>query len=471
MASAAGGSRRAWVCALAVILWSALAAGATQTGVAPLRSGFTPDEEVRRGREAAEGVRLLLPMLRDPGVDGLVRDIGRRLTAAIPADLRQRRFGYSFEIVNVSDLISYAFSGGPVFVSRGMLETSETEAALAGLLAHQLSHVVLRHSAAQATGGEALELTDLAGQTLGAIAPPTEHPLGLPGVMFGISIYSLEYVPALEREANQLGRRIMARAGYDPGQIAEMFRAIARTGADRGGPVWITSHSDPEDAEQHADLAANISGRPPGPPRAQPARAAQFASSRARLKAMAPARTAEEAARAQMSRLSDGPVGEVVVPSGEARRVLVGNVFQANVPANWRRLSGRTAVVFAPMGALFAREGLMAFTHGVQIGIARSPTGNLEGDTQALLQRFGQTNPDFQWVPVYQRIRLGGRNGLTTAASRVSAATARFVYVSVSTAHLRDGRLVYIIGLAPRGEAGTYRNAIDRIHRSVRFVD
>jgi len=466
-----GGSPRTWVCALLVILWSALAAGSAQTGVGPLRSGFTPEEEVRRGREAAEGVHLLLPMLRDPDTDGFVRDIGRRLAANIPAELRQPRFRYSFEVVNVTDLISYAFAGGPIFVSRGMIETAQTEAALAGLLAHQLSHVVLRHGAAQATSGETFELGDLAGQELGAIALGTEHPLGLPGVIFGISMYSLEYVPAFEREANLLGRQIMTRAGYDPRQVAEMFRTIARTGADRGGPAWIKGHSDPGDGDQDVGADGDISRRAAGAPQATPVRVDRFGSMRARLRAMAPAQTAENASRAQASQFTDASVGEVVVPSGGSRRVTVGNVLQADVPANWRRLSGTSAVVFAPTGGLFAREDLVAFTHGVQIGVARSPTGDLEGDTQALLQRFGETNADFQWTPAYQRIRLGGRSGLTAAASRVSAATERFVYVSVSTTHLRDGSLVYVIGVAPRGEAGTYRNAFDRIQRSIRFVD
>lgn len=471
MVSANGGSRRTWVCALVVIVWSALAAGAPQTGSASLRSGFTPEEEVRRGREEAEGIRLLLPILRDARVDGLVRNIGRRLTGAIPPELRQPAFGYTFQVVNVSDLASYALSGGPVFVSRGMIEASGSDAALAGVLAHQLSHVLLRHSAAQATEGEPLEIGDLAGQTLGAIAPPTEHPLGLLGVMFGISIYSLGYPPALELEARLLAPLIMMRAGYAPDQIAEMFRTIARTGADRGGAAWARSHPDPDDAASRAGIERATGGWTAGASQAQPAQAEAFEAIRARLMTLAPAPTVEEAVRAQASRLSDDPAGEVVVPSGQSRSVLMGNVLRVNVPANWRRLSGTDSMVFAPTGAFFLREGLIAFTHGVQVGVARSPTGSLEGDTQAVLERFGEANPDFQWTPAYQRIRLGGRNGLTTAASRVSAATTRFVYVSVSTAHLRDGNLVYIIGIAPRGEAGTYRNAIDRIQRSIRFVD
>lgn len=472
MASIDGRLHRTRVWALLLILWPALAAGSAQTDATAFRGSFTPEEELRRGREAAAGVRLLLPMLGDADISGFVRDVGRRLADSIPADLRQPSFRYTFDVVNVSDLVSFALSGGPIFVSRGMIETSPTEAALAGLLAHQLSHVVLRHGAAQATRGAAFERGDLAGQTLGAIAVRTEETLGLPGAIFGISTYDLEYVPALEREADLLGGQIMTRAGYDPHQIAEMFRAIARTGADRGGPAWIRSHSGPGDDDADARPDGNISRQDDGAPQATPARADRFDRIRARLRVMPPARIAKDAARAQANRFLGDPVGEVVGPSGESRRVSVGDVIQVDVPANWRRLSGGSSMAFAPTGGFFESEvGLAGFTHGVQIGVARSPTGSLDGDMQAVLQRYGQTNLRFQWSPVYQRIRLGGRNGLFLAASAVSTATGRFKYVSVSTTHLRDGSLLYVIGVAPRLDAGTYRGAFERIQQSIRFVD
>lgn len=264
----------------------------------------------------------------------------------------------------------------------------------------------------------------------------------------------------------------MTRAGYDPSQIAEMFRTIARTGTDRGGPAWIKSHSDPGDGDQAAGPDGNTSHHADGAPQATPAVADRFGTIRARLRVMAPAPTSQDAARTQASKFFQSPVGEVVVPSGDSRRVSVGNVLQVDVPANWRRLSGSNSMMFAPADGFFESEaGLVAFTHDVQIVVARSPTGDLQRDTQALMQRFGQTNPQFQWTPTYQRIRLGGRNGLTMVANNVSAATGRFKFVSVATTHLRDGSLLYIIGTAPRLEAGTYRRAFDRLQESVQFVD
>ena len=269
-----------------------------------------------------------------------------------------------------------------------------------------------------------------------------------------------------------MGAQILVRAGYDPRPAEEMFRTIARAGIDRGGRAWIESHPDPTDRNQDVGAVADVgrtADRVPGASSTSPGR---FDSIRAQLRLMTPARTAEEAARA--SRLAEGPVGPtgVVVPSGESRRVSVGNVLQMSVPANWRRLSGGRAVVFAPSGARFeAQEGLTAFTHGVQVGVVRSPTKDLPRDMQALLQRFGQTNRRLQWAPVYQRASLGGRRGMLTVASNVSAVTEEFEYVSVAAAHLRDGSLLYVIGLAPQLEAGTYRGVFTRVRESIQLVE
>jgi len=432
-------------------------------------TSFTPEEEVRRGQEAVSGFRLLLPVVADPEVTRVVTDIGRQLVAAIPAERRQPAFRYSFSVVNVSNLVSYAISGGPVIVSRAMIEFASSDTQLAGLLAHQVAHVALRHGTVQASRGQAFPRADLAEQTLGSIRARTEETLGMPGAAFGISTYYLEYAPALEVEANRLAEQIMAGAGYDPRGVNDMLRRIAAAGADRGGTAWARSHPTPDAAVDAAGLDGESAKALAS---ARAVSLERFGAIRSRLIAMPPAPTSYQAARAQADRFIGDPAGEVNAPAGDSRRVLVGDVVQVDVPANWRRLFGTTSMMFAPEGGFFETDAeLVGLTHGMQIGISRSPTGNLEQDTVALLRRLGETNAQVTWTPVFQRIRLDGRNGLTVVANSVSVATGRFKYISVSTTRLRDGSLLYLIGVAPRLESGTYRRAFDRIERSVRFVD
>ena len=151
---------------------------------------------------------------------------------------------------------------------------------------------------------------------------------------------------------------------------------------------------------------------------------------------------------------------------------MAGDMLRVHVPANWRRLMASNTVIFAPDRAFVeSPAGPSSFTHGVQVGIARSTTGYLEDDTRALLQSFMRENPALRWAPAYQSTTIGGQIGVTTALSNVSAVTGRFEYISVSTAHLPDGSLLYVIGIAPEDEAGTYRRAFERVLASIQIVD
>ena len=72
--------------------------------------------------------------------------------AEIPADQRHAGFNYTFDVVNVREINAFALPGGPMFVNRGMIEAARTEGEVAGVMAHELSHVVLRHGTAQCSG-------------------------------------------------------------------------------------------------------------------------------------------------------------------------------------------------------------------------------------------------------------------------------------------------------------------------------
>ena len=180
------------VCGFAVlILASILAAVSAQSDDVTTGNGFTPDQEVRLGRESATVVRRLLPLLVVRPVNSVVRDIDRSLVDQLQAWLRQSRFRYSFGVLNVTDLLSYALPGGPIFVSRGMIEAAPAEAALAGLLAHQVSHVALRHGSIQRTRGEIFEPADLSEQVLGGITLRTDDEPPFLGSNFSITGYFL----------------------------------------------------------------------------------------------------------------------------------------------------------------------------------------------------------------------------------------------------------------------------------------
>jgi predicted Zn-dependent protease len=226
---------------------AALFVSATLTAQTPIQlrhNSFTPAQDVQLGRQAAAEARQQLPLLDDRSTENLVERIGARLVTAVPSRFRQPSFRYSFDVVNQRDINAFALPGGPMFVNRGMLQAARTDDEVAGVMAHELSHVVLRHGTLQAAKAQKFQLGALAGQVLGSIVGGRTGQVISQGSQFGLSTYFLKYSREYEREADLLGAQIMARAGYDPRQMANMFRTIQQRGGG-SGPEWLSDHPDP----------------------------------------------------------------------------------------------------------------------------------------------------------------------------------------------------------------------------------
>ena len=231
-----------WLLTVSALLVSASLTA--QTRIEPRRNSFTPAQDVQLGREAAAQVRQQLPMLNDRATENLVERIGARLAAAVPPRFRQPAFRYSFDVVNQREINAFALPGGPMFLNRGMLQAARTDDEVAGVMAHELSHVVLRHGTLQAAKAQKFQLGAIAGQVLGSIVGGRTGQVIAQGSQFGLGTYFLKYSREYEREADLLGAQIMARAGYDPRQMANMFRTIQRQGGG-SGPEWLSDHPDP----------------------------------------------------------------------------------------------------------------------------------------------------------------------------------------------------------------------------------
>jgi len=146
-----------------------------------------------------------------------------------------------------------------------------------------------------------------------------------------------------------------------------------------------------------------------------------------------------------------------------------GNLFRVNVPANWRELSSNNAVTFAPEGAYGSLNGSSVFTHGVEIGMARNESHDLQTATTELVQSLRQSNPRLTTQQGYDRGTIGNRQGLHTVASNVSDVTGGQEVIDIYTAQLSDGSLFYVFGVAPREDYNTYSNVFRNVVRSIQF--
>ena len=450
------------------------ASSAAQTHIEPHKNSYSPKQDVELGLQASREVRQQMPMLNDQRTEDFAERIGGRLVEAIPAEYRQPEFRYSFDVVNLREINAFALPGGPMFLHRGMIEAAKSEAEVAGVMGHELAHVILRHGTAQATKGQKFQIGAMAGQVLGAILGGRTGAVVSQGSQLGLGTWFLKYSREYEREADLLGAQLMARAGYDPRAMASMFETIERQGGG-GGPEFLSDHPNPGNRVQAINREADML-------RVQGNRgnAGEIQAVQARLRELPRAPTSAEVARSRQGQQGPqrAPVGtsgrneRVEPPSGDFRTYQPGDFLRISVPANWEQVGAGNTVTFAPRGGyLQADNGQSAFTHGIEVGVTRANGNNLQQQTEQLLQSFARSNPELRRQGGYSRANIGGRQGLTTTLSNVSEVTGENEAVNLSTVQLSDGSVLFLIGVAPTDEARTYLNAFSRIRQNLQLAD
>src|SRR5688572_9904233 len=272
---------------LAVFVVSA----AAQTKVTAPKNKYSPADDVKLGQEAAREVEKEVPVMRDDRINGYLNAIGRRLVENIPAEFRHPEFRYSFTGVNMREINAFALPGGPMYINRGMIEKARNEGEVAGVMAHEISHVALRHGTAQQTKASPFAIGQIAGQIAGAIIGGTAGQVIAQGSQFGLGTYFLKYGREYEKQADLLGARIMAAAGYDPRDMANVFRTIQQEGGS-GAPQWLSSHPDPGNRYQYINQEAARLRVAAGTRDTR-----EFQNVRAHLRSMSPAPSAEDVAR------------------------------------------------------------------------------------------------------------------------------------------------------------------------------
>src|SRR3954447_16721155 len=302
-----------------------------QTAIKPPKNKYTPAQDVQLGQEAAAQVEQQLPILRDDNVTSYVQEIGRRLVDAIPADQRHPEFKYTFKVVNVKEINAFALPGGPMYVNRGMIEAAKTEGEVIGVLAHEMSHVALRHGTAQATKATKYEMGTIAGAVLGAIVGGQTGSIIAQGTQFGLGTAFLRFSREFEKQADIEGAQIMARAGYDPRDMANMFKTIEAQGCS-GGPQWLSDHPNPGNRVEYITQEAQALRvtNPIGDSRA-------FQQIQGHLRQLPKAPTTEEATKTAGRRTGGStgtagrvPGGRIEPPASSYRTYEEGNMFRVS---------------------------------------------------------------------------------------------------------------------------------------------
>jgi Zn-dependent protease with chaperone function len=438
-----------------------------QTRISMPKNKYKIQDDVKAGQQAAAEAERQFPILNDSSVTSYVQRVGNRLVDAIPQEFDHPEFRYTFKVVNARDINAFALPGGPMYVNRGMIEAARSEGEMAGVMAHEISHVALRHGTAGATkqGGIGTQLGTL-GMILGGaiLGGETGAQIGAMGAQAWLTKYSREY----ETQADILGSQIMARAGYDPRDLANMFRTIEQQSGRSGAPEWLSSHPNPANRYQRINQEAALL-RVSNPVQDS----TEFRNVQARLNRMSQAPTMAEIERSGQRNPSGGGSTtangtysrRVEYPSSRYRTYNAGNLVRVDLPENWRQVSQGESAMFAPEGA-YGDNGI---THGIMVGVGQGG-GNLQTATRNHISRLLQDN-NYLRQQGAQRGSLDGRDAIATTLAGRSPVTGQTEVVTIYTTFLRDGSLMYVATVAPQGESGAYNRAFNQVIGSLQIND
>jgi predicted Zn-dependent protease len=216
------------------------AVGAAQNAAEATRDIPEP-EEVEMGKDIAAGLLGAAPLTKSAQQQKFVNDIGRWLAL----NSGRPDLPWHFGIIEASTVNAFATPGGNIFISRGLIDRTKSESELAGILAHEIAHVVQKHHLADikknASKGLLLDLASLKGGGLTGEAARAVARVGLEGYVRGLSRED-------ELEADKIGVVIATRSGYEPyGLVAVLQTLNAMPHDDSSMAFFLKTHPSPAD--------------------------------------------------------------------------------------------------------------------------------------------------------------------------------------------------------------------------------
>ncbi|HET9838573.1 MAG TPA: M48 family metallopeptidase, partial [Candidatus Angelobacter sp.] len=403
----------------------------------PGSPGINKQQQEKLGLQAMGEVYKQMPVLPDSSRETqYIRQVAGKLQATIPAD---KNWPYQFHVIQASDINAFALPGGPIFVNVGTITAADNEAQLAGVLAHEMSHVYMQHSAKQAPKAGIAEI--LAG-VAGAVLPQSGvGNLGRLGIQLGAGTMLMKYSRKDEAQADAVGAIIMYKAGYNPQAMADFFETLQKKYGN-GGLQILSDHPNP--GNRTASVQNEIRNWPRKSYVNNSPQFAQVKQDATHIKAYSaqeiangaksglwlrenqkngsiPANvstTSSPSSNANGSDASPNAQGSgapartdisysTVKPSGNFAQLNQGN-FTIAYPSNWKTAGDQQTVMIVPEGGAAAN----GISYGVMISSA--PGGNgatLDESTQQLIQSLQQDNPGMKVSGDLQRVDINGVQG------------------------------------------------------------
>jgi hypothetical protein len=449
---------------LLAVAWVALAPGASaqRTQLKPGWNMFSPEQDVEVGKRAALDAQKQLPVCNSPRIDAYLTELGRRLTAKLPTGGVQ--YPWEFHCVNDKAINAFALPGGYVFVNRGTIEAADNEAQLAGVMAHELSHVALRHGTNQATKAQMTQ--GILGVAGGIFGGSTSGALLTSLGSFAAGGVLLRYSRTAESQADVMGTQVLYDAGYDPRALSQFFEKLEAETKGKNPPEFFSDHPSPEHRVERVDEEVQkLGGVPANAKRDSP----EFEAIKREVLALPVVRKAAGPGAAA------GSVGRIAAPSSNFT-LYQGKSYTLRYPDNWRAYPDDSGgASFAPDGAVVqGSSGQGGVAYGLIVGITKARQNSSSADalpnaTQQLISGLQQSNPNMKITRQASRVRLNGQRALSTYLSNDSPAGGRETDWLISV--LRPEGLLYFVCVAPESAYNDYDKTFSSILDSVRFAN
>jgi len=425
---------------------------------------FSQDEEIQLGQQSAAEVMKQMPVLPDsePVVE-YVQSLGAKLAQHAPG----YKWPYNFHVVNVKEINAFALPGGAIFVNLGTIQAADNEAQLAGVMAHEISHVVQRHGTRAASKQMAAQLPlAILGGLMGnsTLAKAAEL-----GISFGVGSYFLKNSRQSESEADLLGTDIMYDSGYQPQQMAVFFEKLEKQmggGASALMNQFLSDHPNPGNRAEAVSHEVKTL-----PTRTYLADSREFGEIKARVAGMKPLTSAQVAAmQKQGGTPSVGPTAGDVTPSANLK-VFSHNEYQISYPDNWQVFGDQSSnVTIAPRSGVSQN----AVAYGVMIANYQPEDSgaSLDTATHELLASLRQSNPDLKQIGHDETIRVNGVAGKSVdliGSSPIKDAQGKPQEERdwVVTVQRKDGTVLYLVFISPDKDFGSMRPTFEAMLRTL----
>jgi len=454
---------------LAVLLLLAPLDGWARYVPHPCKNAFTEQQEIAEGQKAAQAVSQQMPVLpdKDP-LSRYVEQLGMRLVAYAPG----YKWPYNFHVVNMEDINAFALPGGSIFVNLGTIQAAETEAQLAGVMAHEISHVAQRHATCNLTRQQTPSMLAALGQIAagialgGAAGAAVQQGIGLTA---GLSF--LRMSRDSEKQADLMGTDILYDAGYDPRAMPQFFEVIQGKSGE-GGAQFLSDHPNPGNRVGYVNDEIDTLPR-----RASYVKtSAEFTRIKKIAAGMRPY-TAKQVASGGWKQQGGNTAPPAAEPMGRLTesqwapqgnwQMLQGDGFTISYPGNWKGgVSGASALI-APPGGVGA-QGTVGY--GMLSGRFQPPQlGTLAAETDQLMAQLKQQNPQMKPGAASDVVvnGVGGRSLEATNSGAAGGGTERDWVVALPES---SGTLRYVVFVAPDADFNALRPTYERMLQTLKLT-